>query len=418
MYSLIDCNNFYASCERVFNPSLHGKPIVVLSNNDGCVIARSNEAKKLNIPMGAPAFQYQSMFRRHNVKVFSANFHLYGDMSRRVMNILSTFSPATEIYSIDECFLSLHGMKIDHYQHGLNMVQKVKKWTGIPISVGTAPTKALAKVANRIAKKFPDITHSSYVIDSEEKRIKALKWLPIEDVWGIGRQNAKKLFAKGIKRAYDFTQLPESWVLKHMTVVGLRLQKDLKGISTIDMEAKEKKKSISTTRTFERDYETFDELKERITTFTSLSAQKLRNQNSLCNRLNLFVETNLFKETEPYYYKSIQLKLPFSTSSTLELVSFALMGLKHIYRDHLYYKKAGVTLSHFVDADCYQPSLFFNSDPKHRELMKVMDKINETYQHNAVRLAGMDKKTFKMKQEHLSPAYTTNINDVIEVNLY
>lgn len=416
MFALIDCNNFYASCERVFNPSLNGKPVVVLSNNDGCVIARSNEAKKLGIPMGAPAFEYQSVFRTHAVKVFSANFHLYGDMSRRVMNILSTFSPASEIYSIDECFLSLHGINVDYTKYGAEMVRKVKRWTGIPTSVGIAPTKALAKVANRIAKKFPETTHNVHVIDSEEKRIKALKWLPVEDVWGIGRQNTKKLYAIGVRKAYDFTFLSESWVLKHMTVVGLNLQKDLKGISSIEMEPEEKKKSISTTRTFERDYNTFDEVKERITTFTSLCAEKLRNQNSLCNTLSLFVETNRFKETEEYYYKSIRLKLPFSTSSTLELVPFAIMGLKHIFREHLHYKKAGVTLSHFVDGDCYQPSLFYNSNPKHQELMKIMDKINSASKSNTIRLAGMDKRTFKMKQEHLSPAYTTNINDVLRVS--
>ena len=417
MFSLIDCNNFYASCERVFNPSLNSKPIVVLSNNDGCVIARSNEAKKLGIPMGAPAFQYQSVFRRQGVKVFSANFHLYGDMSRRVMNILSTYSPTTEIYSIDECFLSLQGMNIDLHQYGVQMTKQVAKWTGIPISVGTAPTKSLAKVANRIAKKFPEITKSSYVIDSEEKRIKALKWLPIEDVWGIGRQNAKKLYAKGIKKAIQFTELPESWVLKEMTIVGLRLQKDLKGIFSIEMEPVEKKQSISTTRTFDRDYDTFEEVKERVVSFTTLSAEKLRNQQSLCNTLSVFVETNRFKETETYYYKSIQLKLPFSTCSTLELVAFAVMGLKHIFRDNLHYKKAGVTLSHFVDANCHQPSLFFNSNPKHKELMSVIDKINDTYKSNVIRLAAMDKKSFKMKQEHLSPAYTTNIRDVIEVKI-
>ncbi len=417
MYSLIDCNNFYASCERVFNPSLNGKPIVVLSNNDGCVIARSNEAKKLEIPMGAPAFQYQHLFKRHNVMVFSANFHLYGDMSHRVMNILSTYSPTTEIYSIDECFLSLHGLKVDFYQYGLDMVKKVGKWTGIPISVGTAPTKALAKIANRIAKKFPEVTKGCYVIDSEEKRIKALKWLPIEDVWGIGRQNAKKLFAQGVKKAYDFTEMPESWVLKHMTIVGLRLQKDLKGIESIEMEEEEKRKSISTTRSFDKDCDTFDELKERMIAYTTLSAQKLRNQKSLCKAISIFIETNQFKETENYYYKSVNLKLPFSTSSTLELVAFAIMGLRYIYRDNLHYKKAGITLTHLVDADCYQPSLFFNSNPKHRELMKVIDRINGTYQNNAVRLAAMDKITFKMKQEHLSPKYTTNIRDVIEVIL-
>ena len=417
MYSLIDCNNFYASCERVFNPSLNDKPIVVLSNNDGCVIARSNEAKKLGIPMGAPAFQYQNMFRTRGVKVFSANFHLYGDMSRRVMNILSTYSPTTEIYSIDECFLSLHDMDIDHYRYGLDMVEKVNKWTGIPISVGTAPTKALAKVANRIAKKFVETTNSSYVIDTEDKRIKALKWLPIEDVWGIGRQNAKKLYAKGVKRAIQFTELPESWVLKNMTVVGLRLQKDLKGIPSLDMESEEKKQSISTTRSFDRDYDTFEDVKERIVTFTTLSAKKLRNQSSLCNRLSLFVETNRFKETETYYYKSLQLKLPFPTSSTLELVSFAVMGLRHIFSDNLHYKKAGITLSHFVDANCHQSSLFFNSNPKHKELMQVIDKINDAHNSNIVRLGGMDKKSFKMRQEHLSPAYTTNIHDVIEVTV-
>ena len=415
MYSLIDCNNFYASCERVFNPSLNDKPIVVLSNNDGCVIARSNEAKQLGIPMGAPAFQYQSVFRTHGVKVFSANFHLYGDMSRRVMNILSNYSPTTEIYSIDECFLSLHGMPIDHYKYGLDMVEKVAKWTGIPICVGTAPTKALAKAANRIAKKFPETAKGCHVIDTEEKRIKALKWLPIEDVWGIGRQNAKKLYAQGIKKAIQFTELPESWVLRNMTIVGLRLQKDLKGIPTIEMEPVEKKQSISTTRTFDRDYDTFEEVKERIVTFTTLSAEKLRSQNSLCNTMSLFVETNRFKETETYYYKSIQMKLPFSTSSTLELVAFAVMGLKHIFRNNLHYKKAGITLSHFVDANCHQPSLFFNSNPKHKDLMRVIDNINDTHKSNVVRLAGMDKKSFKMKQEHLSPAYTTNIKDVIEV---
>ena len=416
MYSLIDCNNFYASCERVFNPSLQNTPIVVLSNNDGCVIARSNEAKKLGIPMGAVAYQYQNVFRTHGVKVFSANFHLYGDMSRRVMNILSTYSPVSEIYSIDECFLSLHGMNVDYQAYGLEMAQKVKKWTGIPVCVGTAPTKALAKVANRIAKKFPEIMNGSYVIDSEEKRIKALKWLSIEDVWGIGRQNAKKLFAQGVKKAYDFTLLPESWVLKHMTIVGLRLQRDLKGISSIEMEEIEKKQSIATTRSFDKDCDTIDDIKERLIAFTTLAAEKLRAQKSLCHVMNLFVETNRFKETETYYYKSIQLKLPFATSSTIELVAFAVMGLKHIYRPNLHYKKAGVILSKFVDSDCHQPSLFFNSDSRHKELMKVIDRINLT-NHNAVRLAGMDKKTFKMRQEHLSPAYTTDINDVIEVKL-
>lgn len=416
MYSLIDCNNFYASCERVFNPALQNKPIVVLSNNDGCVIARSNEVKKIGIPMGAVAFKYQHVFRNHNVKVFSANFSLYGDMSNRVMTILSGFSPVSEIYSIDECFLSFQGIDVNYYEYGLDMVQKVKKWTGIPISVGTAPTKVLAKVANRIAKKYPQITNNSYVIDSEEKRIKALKWLPIDDVWGIGRQNAKRLYVQGVKTAYDFIQLPESWVLKNMTIVGLRLQRDLKGIPTFDLEEEKKRKNISTSRSFDEDISSFADLKERLTAYTSLAAEKLRAQNSLCNEINLFVETNRFKETETYYYRSIQLKLPFATSSTIEMVSFAVKGLKQIYQPNLHYKKAGVVLSKFVDADCYQPSLFYNSDTRHKKLMRAIDNINAT-NCNAVRIAGMDKERFKMRQEYLSPAYTTNINEVVEVYL-
>ena len=416
MYSLIDCNNFYASCERVFNPALQNKPIVVLSNNDGCVIARSNEAKKIGIPMGAVAFKYQHIFRNHDVQVFSANFPLYGDMSNRVMTILSGYSPVSEIYSIDECFLLLEGIDVNFYEYGLDMVQKVKKWTGISISVGTAPTKVLAKVANRIAKKYPQITNNSYVIDNEEKRIKALKWLPVEDVWGIGSQTAKKLYVQGIKTAYDFTQLPESWVLKNMTIVGVRLQRDLKGIPTIDLEEKEKRKNISTSRSFDGDISSYADLKERLIAYTTLAAENLRAQHSLCNKINLFVETNRFKETETYYYRSIQLKLPFATSSTIELVGFVVKGLKQIYQPNLHYKKAGVLLSKLVDADCYQPSLFYNSDVRHKKLMQVIDNINTT-NCNAVRIAGMDKDRFKMRQEYLSPAYTTNINEVVEVYL-
>ena len=191
----------------------------------------------------------------------------------------------------------------------------------------------------------------------------------------------------------------------------------MKGIATIEMETVDKKQSIATTRSFDRDYDTFDDVKERIIAFTTLAAQRLRDQNSLCNNLSLFVETNRFNEIETYYYKSIQLRLPFPTSSTIEMVSFAVMGLKQIFREHLHYKKAGVILSHFVDNNCYQPSLFFNSNPKHQELMKVIDKINSNYKPNSVRLAGMDQKTFKMRQEHLSPAYTTNIQDLIEVSV-
>ena len=210
MYALIDCNNFYASCERVFRPDLVGKPIVVLSNNDGCVIARSNEAKDAGVPMGAPAFQFKELFEAKNIHVFSANFALYGDMSMRVMTILSTYCPEVEIYSIDEAFLDFNGFEQYDLQHyGEEMARVVYKSTGIPVSVGFAPTKALAKVANRIAKKFPTQTKGVFIMDTDEKRLKAIKWLKVEDIWGIGRRHAKRLNAIGVKTAYDFTQLSD-----------------------------------------------------------------------------------------------------------------------------------------------------------------------------------------------------------------
>ncbi|MDD4971320.1 MAG: Y-family DNA polymerase [Paludibacter sp.] len=416
MFALIDCNNFYASCERAFNPSLVGKPIVVLSNNDGCVIARSNEAKSLGIPMGAPAFEYKYLFERHNIAVFSANFALYGDMSSRVMTILSGYSPNQEIYSIDECFLDLSGMLVDLQEHGLAMRKHVLKWTGIPVSVGIAPTKALAKAANRIAKKFTDRTGGSYVIDTEEKRIKALKWLLVEDVWGIGRRNARKLNAIGVKTAYDFCLLSKTWVLNNMTIVGVRLQDDLNGIPTLDMEPVELKQSIATTRTFENDYRTYDEVKERVCTFAVTCAEKLRQQHSLCNRIEVFIQSNRFREDDEQYSNSVVVKLPFPTSSSIEIVEFAVQGLKSIYRQGIGYKRAGVVLMNFVQDTEYQQSLFYKSNPKHAPLMEAMDKLNDKF-GTKVRLAAQDKKTHKMRQEKLSPKYTTSLKGIINVNL-
>ncbi len=414
MYALVDCNNFYASCERVFDPSLNHKPVVVLSNNDGCVIARSNEAKALGIPMGAPTFKYKELFEKHKVHVFSANFSLYGDMSNRVMNILSNYTPNQEIYSIDECFMDLSGLLVDLNQYGMKMRTQVLQWTGIPISVGMAPTKSLAKLANRIAKKFPERTNGCYVIDTKEKRIKALKWLPVEDVWGIGRQYAKKLHAIGVNTAYDFCQLDSQWVKKHLTIVGLRLQEDLNGKAVIVMKTLERKQSIATTRTFQYNYNSYAQLKERISTFASSCAAKLREQQSLCNAIEVFVASNRFREDHEQYSKSIHIKLPFPTDSTIEIIRFVTIGLKSIYKDEIYYKRAGVILMDFVQKNEYQTSLFYNSNPKHRSLMEIMDKLNARF-GNKVRISSLDEQTHKMKQERLSKKFTTNINEVIKV---
>lgn len=416
MIALIDCNNFYASCERVFNPSLNNKPVVVLSNNDGCVIARSNEAKRAGVEMGIPAFKVEELFKKYNVAVYSANFALYGDMSRRVMSILSTYTPKQEVYSVDECFLDLSGIEANLKDYGLQMKDHVGSHTGIPISVGIAPTKTLAKIANRIAKKFPSQTGGCYVIDSNEKRLKALKWLPIEDIWGVGRRNAVKLQIAGVSKAIDFAEMSESWVRKNMTITGVNLQRELNGIRCIDFVEEEKSKSYSVTRTFEKEYETWDEIKERVVTFTSMAAVKIRKQQSLCSRLMVFVQTNYFKDTEETLSKSTEVRLPFPTSSTLELVDFAVSGLKKIYEKNRRYKRAGVTLYNFIDEEKHQPYLFseMNSAPHHKNLMNTIDTIN-TLSQSGVRLASQDARMFKMHQEHLSKKYTTDIHDIIEV---
>jgi DNA polymerase V len=419
MFALIDCNNFYASCERVFRPDLNGKAIVVLSNNDGCVIARSNEAKAVGIPMGAPSFEYEQLFKKHNVHVFSANFALYGDMSNRVMSILSDYSPDIEVYSIDEAFLKLKGFEHLNLQHyGEEMRVKVMKWTGIPISIGIAPTKALAKVANRIAKKYPAETKGTYLINSEEKRIKALKWLKIEDVWGIGRQHSKRLAAIGVKTAFDFTQLDNGWVKKHLAVVGLRLKYDLQGIPTLELDEVKPKKDIATTRTFETNYTEFEQLKERITSFAVSCAEKLRKQNSSCNSIMVFIHTNEHRQDLPQYNKNIVLKLPFPTNSSIELASFAIQALKYIFKQGFHYKKAGVIVQDITPAAIQQLTIFENSNARHIPLMNAIDKMNVLYGQHKIRLGSQDpKRVWKMKQCKLSPRYTTDLKDIISINL-
>jgi DNA polymerase V len=418
MFALIDCNNFYASCERVFRPDLNGKPVVVLSNNDGCVIARSNEAKAIGIPMGAPAFKYQDLFNQYQVNVFSANFALYGDMSMRVMSTLATYCPDMEIYSIDEAFLDFKGYEYFELQKlGEEISEVVRQNTGIPVSVGFAPTKTLAKAANRIAKKFPKETKGSYIIDNEEKRIKALKWLKVEDVWGIGRQFSRRLNAIGVNTAYEFTQLPEEYIRKDMSVVGLRMLKELKGIPALEMEQRKPKKNIATTRSFEKNYTTFEELNERIVTFSVSCAEKLRRQKSCCNSIMVFVQSNYFKKDLQQYSKNIVVKLPFATNSSIEIAKFASKGLEIIFKKGYLYKRAGILVMEFCPENQIQQQLFENSNPRHKILMKTIDKINASFGQQKIKLASQDRdRVWKMKQEKLSPRYTTRLREIITVN--
>lgn len=415
MFGLMDCNNFYASCERVFNPALNGKPVVVLSNNDGCVIARSNEAKALGIKMGVPAYQIKQEVREQGVAVFSSNYTLYGDMSSRVMSILSEIAPEIEIYSIDEAFINLKGI-MNLQSLGAAIVNRVIRGTGIPVSLGIAPTKTLAKVANKFAKKYPAY-HRLCIIDTDEKRIKALKLTDIADVWGIGHRQAVKLEQQGVKTAYDFTQLSGSWVRKNMTVTGERTWKELRGLSCIDMEtAPPAKKQICTSRSFGKMIEDFTTMSEAIATHASTCARKLRQQKSYAISLMVFIHTNNFREDLPQYWKNAHIKLPVPTDDTLEIVHHALAGLNNIFMKGYQYKKAGVIITEIASGGVQQ-NLFDTIDRnKRNRLMQALDKINGNF-HSHVRLAVQGNgREWKLKQEQLSRRYTTDINEVLTIN--
>ena len=418
LFALVDCNNFYASCERVFQPQWKGKPVVILSNNDGCVIARSNEAKALGIPMGAPAFKYQAQFKRQKIKVFSSNYPLYGDMSSRVMSILERYTPNIELYSIDEAFLQFKGFDLfDLQKEGMKMQKQIKKWTGIPVSVGIAPSKALAKIANKIAKKFAVKTGSVYSIDTEEKRIKALKWTSISDVWGIGRQHLQQLEAIGVANAWQFSLLSDDWVRKQMSVLGLRLKKDLQGLPSIQLEeVKAPKKGIATTRSFEGNLTSFSDLEERVSTFASNCAEKMRKQQSSCQALLVFIRSDPHKKDVISYRNSCVLTLPYATNSSIILSRYAILGLRKIFKENIAYKKAGVMIMGLLPTEKRQLSLFKNNNTKHVALMKSLDKIHKRFGPYQIKLANQDlNRTWKMKQQYLSNRFTTELKDVITV---
>lgn len=414
MFGLMDCNNFYASCERVFNPALNGKPIVVLSNNDGCVIARSNEAKALGIKMGVPAYQIKDLVSSHEVSVFSSNYTLYGDMSGRVMSILAGLAPELEVYSIDEAFINLDGIQ-DIQLLGTKIVNKVTCGTGIPVSLGIAPTKTLTKVANKFAKKYPAYNRLC-IIDTEEKRIKALQLTDINDVWGIGRKQASKLENQGVKTAYDFTQLSGTWVRKYMTVVGERTWKELRGLSCIDMEsAPSAKKQICTSRSFGKMVEDIETMSEAIATHASTCAKKLRKQKSYAVSLMVFIHTNNFREDLPQYWKNTVITLPVPTNDTLEIVHYALEGLRNIFMQGYQYKKAGVIITEIVTSA--QMGLFDTVDRDKRErLMRAIDKVNGEHRQ-LIKLAVQGTgREWKLKQEQLSQRYTTDMNEILTIN--
>lgn len=418
MYALVDCNNFFASCERVFNPALRDQPIVVLSNNDGCVIARSNEAKKLEIKMGDPFFKVKGIIEKNGIHVFSSNYVLYGDMSSRVMKILSGFVKDVEVYSIDESFLDLTGFD-EHYnlsEYGKQIVHTVSRNTGIPVSMGIASTKTLAKVASRFAKKYKRYG-GVCVIDTEEKREKALRLFDIADVWGVGRQYAKLLNYHGVRTAYDFTLKPESFIRRHMKVGGVRTWKELRGIPCHSLEQPQDKKSICTSRSFGETVTDYPTLSEAVSNFAAACARKLRVQHSCAGMITVFILTNQFRADLPQDFESRTISLPIATNASSELITAACSILQRIYKKGYAYKKAGCVVSAIVPANEVQLNLFAPTDRiKLQRLYNTVDRINKKNGMGVLKIAAQGyTKKWRLKNEHISKRYTTNLNDIIAI---
>ncbi|MBC5773941.1 Y-family DNA polymerase [Pontibacter sp. KCTC 32443] len=416
LFAIVDCNNFYASCERVFNPALEGKPVVVLSNNDGCIIALSNEAKALGIKMGTPYFQARPQLEQDGVAVFSSNYELYGDMSRRVVETLQQFTPNLEVYSIDESFLDLGDFyKVDLQSYARTIKETVKQWTGIPVAVGVATTKTLAKVANRISKKSSKA--NGVLVLTDERHIEAaLKRTEAGDVWGIGRRYANKLATLGIHTAWDLRNVTNAFAKKHLTIVGLRTVKELRGESCMELEhMPPAKQNICTSRSFGETLTELTDLEEALSTHTVRCAMKLRKQKSCAGVMNVFLMTNRF--TEQHYYYSRTVKLDSPTSSELELLHHATKALKQMYRPGLQYKKAGVIVSDIVPANQVQLSLLSSHNTERdTKLMHVLDDLREKYGNKFVKygVQGTGKK-WQLKEEHISACYTTDVEKVLRV---
>ena len=418
MYAIIDCNNFYASCERVFNPKLNDKPVIVLSNNDGCVIARSNESKRLGIKMGVPAFKIKHIINKHNINVFSTNFSLYGDMSKRVINTISTFDIKMEIYSIDEVFLDISEFKYYEINNLLNEIKnKILKWTGIPVSIGAARTKTLAKAANYISKRSKK--HKGIFIINDFNRKQVLKLIPSIDVWGIGRKLNFFLISNGINTAFDISNIDLNWIKNKTNITTQKTVKELMGESCISINNNFNKKSICTSRTFGNMVESLSDLESSITMYATRCAEKLRRQNSCATIAIVYVKTNIFRNDLPYYFNSKIINFSVPTSDTGEIISCILKELRKIYKVGFKYKKAGVILSGIVPNNCVQQDLFdtINRNKKNKIMISI-DKINNKMGRDTIRYASQNfAKKYILKQQRLSKSYTTRWGQLLEIKV-
>ena len=413
---MVDCNNFYASCERVFNPALKNKPIVVLSNNDGCVIARSEEAKEAGIPMGAPAFKFEKEFEKHHIHVFSSNYALYGDMSRRVIETLGRFTDELEMYSIDEAFLILSKPKdITWSEFGHEIRNTVQKWTGIPVSIGMSTSKTLAKVANRIAKKNEQFSG----VCATPELTNVDKWLhkiEVDDIWGIGKNYSDFLHSNGIDTALDLKKAPDVWVKKHLKVTGLRTVWELRGRPCIDLEdTVEPRKGILSSRSFGKPISDKEQIREALVSYTTRAVEKLRSQKSAASHISVFVKTNRFSKTTDYIKQHYHVTLPEPTNDTSIFLNCAVLALDKIFKPGIKYHKAGVMISAIVNENSLQTNLFETTmtDPKRSSLLKKIDSLNSKLGRNTIFFGGSNAQAeWKMKQEFMSPAYTTKWNEI------
>ena len=418
MYALVDCNNFFVSCERVFRPQLEGKAVVVLSNNDGCVVARSNESKAMGIKMGVPFYQVRHYVDSGHLTACSSNYSLYGDISNRVMSILADTVPKIEIYSIDEAFLHLDGIPPEKVpQLCRDLVRKIRKWVGVPVSIGVAPTKTLAKIASHFAK-----TYKGYkgvcMVDTDAKRLKALELTPIDDVWGIGRRFAPKLLSKGVRTALDYVNRPREWVVSNFNINALRTWEELQGRKCVEEESHERRQSICTSRSFADMLTDPQELALRVSDFAAMCAHKLREEESVAAEVTTFMYTNRFREDLDQYFPSATIRLQMPANNSHEIVGTALKAFRTIYRDGYKYKKAGVIVSAITAADAIQPVLFDQDEELRRKqdrISRIMDTVNGS--GSVLRLATQREGHYSdgIRSDFLSRLYSTSLDDVIEV---
>lgn len=420
IYGLVDCDNFYVSCERIFRPNLVGKPVVVLSNNDGCIIARSNEAKNLGIQMGTPYFKVYEYIKKNNVEVFSSNYPLYADISSRIVEILKIFSPNIEMYSIDEAFITLNLTNSNLTTYGKQIRQKILQDIGIPTTVGIAYTKTLTKIASKIGKKDIEYEGCLSLLDIQTND-KYLEMVDVEDIWGIGRQYSKWLRSVNISNAKELKHADRKSIRKKMTVQGLRTVLELNNIECIPLQSNTVvKKNITSSKSFGKKTDSLEDIKKALAVNVSQAGQKLREQNSVAGVINIFITSNPFKT--PYYSKLVSIKLPFKVCDTPTLIKYSFLGLKQIFKKGYIYKKCGVILSDIssvndIQLNLFQKDFLYDFSKKNR-IMESVDKLNKKWGRDTVKIASMGiENTLKMKQDMKSQRYTTDWSELLIVNI-